>query len=140
MYFPGSGKTPYSRRGDGRAVLRSSVREFLCSEALHSLGIDTSRSASLVVSDDAVMRDQFYNGNVVAERAAIVLRVAPSWFRIGSLQILESNSEIVLLRQLVDFIIKNHFDSDISNSEDRFVRVSSRSYSFIENFNNIFIT
>uniref|UniRef100_A0A8C7EXD4 Selenoprotein O n=1 Tax=Neovison vison TaxID=452646 RepID=A0A8C7EXD4_NEOVI len=64
LQLKGSGKTPYSRNGDGRAVLRSSVREFLCSEAMHSLGIPTSRAASLVVSDDEVWRDQFYNGNV----------------------------------------------------------------------------
>ncbi|KAF3815834.1 hypothetical protein GH733_016205, partial [Mirounga leonina] len=57
-----------NRNGDGRAVLHSSVREFLCSEAMHSLGIPTSRAASLVVSDDEVWRDQFYNGNVVKER------------------------------------------------------------------------
>ncbi|KAF4788486.1 selenoprotein O [Turdus rufiventris] len=68
LQLKGSGKTPYSRNGDGRAVLRSSVREFLCSEAMHYLGIPTSRAASLVVSDDAVWRDQFYNGNIKRER------------------------------------------------------------------------
>ncbi|KAJ7396137.1 selenoprotein O [Pitangus sulphuratus] len=68
LQLKGSGKTPYSRNGDGRAVLRSSVREFLCSEAMHYLGIPTSRAASLVVSDDDVWRDQFYNGNIKKER------------------------------------------------------------------------
>ncbi|XP_045391168.1 protein adenylyltransferase SelO-like isoform X6 [Lemur catta] len=68
LQLKGSGKTPYSRNGDGRAVLRSSVREFLCSEAMHYLGIPTSRAASLVVSDDEVWRDQFYNGNITKER------------------------------------------------------------------------
>ncbi|NWW37559.1 SELO protein, partial [Panurus biarmicus] len=86
------------RNGDGRAVLRSSVREFLCSEAMHYLGIPTSRAASLVVSDDDVWRDQFYNGNIKKERGAIVLRLAKSWFRIGSLEILAHSGELDLLR------------------------------------------
>ncbi|XP_026977481.1 uncharacterized protein [Sagmatias obliquidens] len=100
-----------NRNGDGRAVLRSSVREFLCSEAMYYLRIPTSRAASLVVSDDAVWRDQFYNGNVVKERGAVVLRVAKSWFRIGSLEILAHYGELDLLRMLLDFIIQEHFPS-----------------------------
>lgn len=109
LQLKGSGKTPYSRNGDGRAVLRSSVREFLCSEAMHHLGIPTSRAASLVVSDDPVWRDQFYNGNVKKERGAVVLRVAKSWFRIGSLEILAHSGELDLLRKLLDFVIEEHF-------------------------------
>ncbi|TKC48337.1 hypothetical protein EI555_016292, partial [Monodon monoceros] len=111
LQLKGSGKTPYSRNGDGRAVLRSSMREFLCSEAMYYLRIPTSRAASLVVSDDAVWRDQFYNGNVVKERGAVVLRVAKSWFRIGSLEILAHYGELDLLRMLLDFIIQEHFPS-----------------------------
>ncbi|XP_063777726.1 protein adenylyltransferase SelO-like isoform X1 [Pseudophryne corroboree] len=109
LQLKGSGKTPYSRNGDGRAVLRSSVREFLCSEAMHYLGIPTSRAASLVVSNDAIWRDQFYNRNVKKERGAVVLRVAKSWFRFGSLEVLTNSGEFYLLRKLVDFIIKEHF-------------------------------
>nr|XP_058912677.1 protein adenylyltransferase SelO-like isoform X3 [Kogia breviceps] len=111
LQLKGSGKTPYSRNGDGRAVLRSSLREFLCSEAMYYLRIPTSRAASLVVSDDAVWRDQFYSGNVVKERGAVVLRVAKSWFRIGSLEILAHYGELDLLRMLLDFIIQEHFPS-----------------------------
>ncbi|XP_068091766.1 protein adenylyltransferase SelO-like isoform X2 [Hyperolius riggenbachi] len=111
LQLKGSGKTPYSRNGDGRAVLRSSVREFLCSEAMYYLGIPTSRAASLVLSSDAVWRDQFYNGNVKKERGAVVLRVAKSWFRIGSLEMLSNSGEYSLLKKLVDFIIKEHFPS-----------------------------
>ncbi|XP_028351609.1 protein adenylyltransferase SelO-like isoform X3 [Physeter macrocephalus] len=111
LQLKGSGKTPYSRNGDGRAVLRSSMREFLCSEAMYYLRIPTSRAASLVVSDDAVWRDQFYSGNVVKERGAVVLRVAKSWFRIGSLEILAHYGELDLLRMLLDFIIQEHFPS-----------------------------
>lgn len=119
LQLKGSGKTPYSRDGDGRAVLRSSIREFLCSEAMYYLGIPTSRAASLVVSNDAVWRDQFYNGNVKKERGAMVLRVAKSWFRIGSLEILANYGEFNLLRQLVDFIIKEHFPSINTTDPDR---------------------
>jgi len=72
-------------------------------------GIPTSRAAALVVSNDLVKRDQFYNGNVHKERTAIVLRLAPSWFRIGSFELLARDGEIDLLKQLSDFVIKNHF-------------------------------
>uniref|UniRef100_A0A9L0SCB5 Selenoprotein O n=1 Tax=Equus caballus TaxID=9796 RepID=A0A9L0SCB5_HORSE len=121
LQLKGSGKTPYSRHGDGRAVLRSSVREFLGSEAVHHLGIPTSRAASLVVSDDEVWRDQFYDGNVVKERAAVVLRVAKSWFRIGSLEILAHYGELDLLRTLLDFIIQEHFPSVDVGEPNRYV-------------------
>ncbi|CAK6432781.1 unnamed protein product [Pipistrellus nathusii] len=125
LQLKGSGKTPYSRNGDGRAVLRSSVREFLCSEAMYYLGIPTSRAASLVVSDDEVWRDQFYNGNIVKERGAVVLRVAKSWFRIGSLEILTHYGELDLLRTLLDFIIQEHFPSVDIREPNRYVEFFS---------------
>lgn len=109
LQLKGSGKTPYSRSGDGRAVIRSSVREFLCSEAMHFLGVPTSRAASLIVSEEPVLRDQFYNGNVKTERGAVVLRLARSWFRIGSLEVLSQSGEIDLLRKLLNFVIGEHF-------------------------------
>ncbi|KAM5144201.1 protein adenylyltransferase SelO-like isoform 1-T1 [Callospermophilus lateralis] len=121
LQLKGSGKTPYSRNGDGRAVLRSSVREFLCSEAMHYLGIPTSRAVSLVVSDDEVWRDQFYNGNIMKERGAVVLRAAKSWFRIGSLEILAHYGELDLLRTLLDFIIQEHFPSIDVKEPNRYV-------------------
>ncbi|XP_048150359.1 protein adenylyltransferase SelO-like isoform X1 [Corvus hawaiiensis] len=125
LQLKGSGKTPYSRNGDGRAVLRSSVREFLCSEAMHYLGIPTSRAASLIVSDDDVWRDQFYNGNIKKERGAIVLRLAKSWFRIGSLEILTHSGELDLLRRLLDFIIQEHFPSIAMNDSNRYLEFFS---------------
>lgn len=109
LQLKGSGKTPYSRAGDGRAVLRSSVREFLASEAMHYLGVPTSRAVGLVVSEEPVWRDQFYDGHPRQERAAVVLRIAPSWFRIGSLEILHHSREYMLLKQLVDFTIDHYF-------------------------------
>ena len=72
-------------------------------------GIPTSRAAALVVSSDRVKRDQFYNGSIHKERTAVVLRVAPSWFRIGSFELLARDGEIDLLKQLSDFVIKNYF-------------------------------
>ncbi|XP_012863606.1 protein adenylyltransferase SelO-like [Echinops telfairi] len=119
LQLKGSGKTPYSRNGDGRAVLRSSGRELLCSEALHYLGIPPSRAASLVVSDDDVWRDPLYDGNIVKERGAVVLRIAKSWFRIGSLEILAHYGELDLLRTLLDFIIQEHFPSVDVKEPDR---------------------
>lgn len=116
----GSGKTPYSRKGDGRAVLRSSVREFLASEAMHSLGIPTSRAASLVVSNERVWRDQFYDGNPRQELTAIVMRLAPSWFRIGSLEILHYNQEYELLQQTVDFVIDHYFPNLVLFNTNRY--------------------
>ncbi|XP_059182952.1 protein adenylyltransferase SelO-like [Centropristis striata] len=121
LQLKGSGKTPYSRSGDGRAVIRSSVREFLCSEAMYFLGIPTSRAASLIVSDEPVIRDQFYNGNVKTERGAVVLRLAKSWFRIGSLEILAQSGEIDLLRKLLNFVIDEHFSSITSEDPDKYL-------------------
>lgn len=99
------------------------MREFLCSEAFHYLKIPTSRAASLVVSEDPVIRDQFYNGNVQTEQAAVVLRVAASWLRIGSLEILEQSFEVELLRHLVNFIIKNYYTNEVDfSSKDKYVQ------------------
>lgn len=126
LQLKGSGKTPYSRSGDGRAVIRSSVREFLCSEAMHFLGVPTSRALSLVVSEEPVWRDLFYNGNVIKERGAVVLRLARSWFRIGSLEILTRTGELDVLRTLLDFIIEEYFKSIAMNDPDKYVVFFSR--------------
>ncbi|XP_062567085.1 protein adenylyltransferase SelO-like [Saccostrea cucullata] len=126
LQLKGSGRTPYSRQGDGRAVLRSSVREFLCSEAMFHLGIPTSRAAALVVSDDPVMRDQFYDGHPRVERGAVILRLAHSWFRIGSLEILAKNKEFQFLRQLLDFVIENFFLHINTTGKDKYLELYSR--------------
>ena len=114
----GAGPTPYSRRADGRAVLRSSMREFLCSEAMHSLGVPTTRALSLVLSGEQVIRDLFYNGNPAPEPGAIVCRVAPSFLRFGNFQILASNGEIDLLRKLTDFLITDYYPELNLNDAD----------------------
>ncbi len=105
----GAGRTPYSRAGDGRAVLRSSVREFLCSEAMHHLGIPTTRALSLVSSGESVIRDMFYDGHPRAEPGAIVCRVAPSFLRFGNFQLPASRHELDLLKGLSDYAIRTFF-------------------------------
>jgi uncharacterized protein YdiU (UPF0061 family) len=87
MQLKGSGKTPYSRSADGRAVLRSSIREFLCSEAIHYLDIPTTRAGSLIVSDSTVKRDPLYSGNVIDEKCAVVMRIAPNFLRFGTFEL-----------------------------------------------------
>jgi len=109
LQLKGAGSTPYSRSADGLAVLRSSIREHLCSEAMFHLGIPTTRSLSLMLSGDMVMRDMLYNGNAELEKGAIVCRVAPSFIRFGNFQIFASRNEIEQLKQLADFTIKHFF-------------------------------
>jgi serine/tyrosine/threonine adenylyltransferase len=109
LQLKGAGKTPYSRTADGRAVLRSSLREFLCSEAMHWLDVPTTRALSLAGSGEAVIRDMFYDGHPAAEPGAIVCRVAPSFVRFGNFQILTANSELDALKRLADFVVTNYF-------------------------------
>ncbi len=116
----GAGPTPYSRRADGRAVLRSSVREYLCSEAMHFLGIPTTRALSLVATGDPVVRDMFYDGNPAAEPGAIVCRVARSFLRFGNFEILTAHEEPELLRILTDELLREHYPEIDSNGEDRY--------------------
>jgi serine/tyrosine/threonine adenylyltransferase len=109
LQLKGAGPTPYSRRADGRAVLRSSIREFLCSEAMHHLGIPTTRALSLVQTGDQVLRDMFYNGDEKPEPGAIVCRVAPSFLRFGHYELFASRGETALLQALVDFTIASYY-------------------------------
>ena len=109
LQLKGAGLTPYSRTADGRAVLRSSVREFLCSEAMHHLGIPTTRALSLVATGETVVRDMFYDGHPQAEPGAIVCRVAPSFLRFGHFELPASRGDIALLRQLADVCIRRDF-------------------------------
>ena len=109
LQLKGAGPTPYSRTADGRAVLRSSVREFLCSEAMHHLGVPTTRALSLVLTGDRVIRDMFYDGRPRAEPGAVVCRVAPSFIRFGNFELPASRGETALLNQLIDFTIARDF-------------------------------
>jgi len=109
LQLKGAGPTPYSRTADGRAVLRSSLREFLCSEAMQHLGVPTTRALSLVGTGESVLRDMFYNGNAQMEPGAVVCRVAPSFIRFGNFEILAARGELELLQRLVDFTIARDF-------------------------------
>lgn len=117
VQLKGSGRTAYSRRGDGRAVLRSSVREYLMSEAMYYLGVPTTRALSLVDTGDKVLRDMFYDGNADYENGAIVARVAPSFLRFGNFQILFARGEEDNLRKLLDWTVEK-FYPDITSSGD----------------------
>ncbi len=108
LQLKGAGPTPYSRSADGRAVLRSSIREFLCSEAMHHLGVPTTRALSLVTTGDQVLRDMFYDGNPAYEPGAIVCRVAPSFIRFGHFEILRARGDEALLKSLADHTIRRH--------------------------------
>jgi uncharacterized protein YdiU (UPF0061 family) len=109
LQLKGAGKTPYSRTADGRAVLRSSLREFACSEAMFHLGVPTTRALSLVGTGEGVIRDMFYDGHPAPEPGAIVCRVAPSFVRFGNFQILAANNDLDVLRRLVDYVVREHF-------------------------------
>jgi serine/tyrosine/threonine adenylyltransferase len=109
LQLKGAGLTPYSRTADGRAVLRSSVREFMCSEAMHGLGVPTTRALSLTATGATVIRDMFYDGNPEPEPGAIVCRVAPSFVRFGNFQIHAAHDEIDTLKRLADYVIVQHY-------------------------------
>ncbi|MDO9049214.1 MAG: YdiU family protein [Methylobacter sp.] len=109
LQLKGAGETPYSRSADGLAVLRSSVREFLCSEAMYHLGVPTTRALSLILTGEEVIRDMFYNGNPRPEPGAVVCRVAPSFTRFGNFQIFTARGELELLKKLVDYTIRTDF-------------------------------
>lgn len=102
LQLKGSGLTRYSRQGDGRAVLRSSIREYLMSEAMHGLGIETSRALALIGSDTDVARERW-------EKGAIVLRVSPTWVRFGTFEYFARGSQIQHLEKLADYVIDESF-------------------------------
>jgi uncharacterized protein YdiU (UPF0061 family) len=118
LQLKGAGPTPYSRNADGLAVLRSSIREFLCSEAMYHLGVPTTRALSLMLTGETVIRDMFYNGNPKAELGAVVCRVAPSFTRFGHFQICTARQDIVLLKQLADYTIRTDFPHLNANAPD----------------------
>ena len=134
LQLKGAGPTPYSRTADGLAVLRSSVREFLCSEAMFHLGVPTTRALSLVTTGEWVRRDMFYDGNPQLEPGAVVCRVAPSFTRFGNFEIFSARGEIDLLRQLADFTIRTDFAHLLG---DKSADVSSDTY--VQWFNEICI-
>ena len=102
LHLKGAGMTPFSREGDGRAVLRSTIREYLCSEAMHALGIPTTRALCIVGSDDKVYREQI-------ETAATLVRMAPSHVRFGTFEIFYYRKQHEHLKLLADYVIEQFF-------------------------------
>ena len=112
IQLKGSGKTPYSRFGDGKAVLRSSIREYLASEALHYLGIPTTRALCIIGSDENVMREGI-------EKAAMITRVAPSFIRFGHFEFFTHSGKPELTKKLADYVIEKFFP-ELANASDKY--------------------
>ena len=126
LQLKGAGLTPYSRDADGRKVLRSSIREFLCSEAIHHLGGATTRAATCIASDDKVVRDIFYKGNPKLETCAVISRLAPTFIRFGSFEIFKPLDQMTgrrgpsvgrkdILTKLTNYVIET-FYPEIGNT------------------------
>lgn len=133
VQLKGAGQTPFSNSKDGRKVLRSSIREFLCSEAMHHLGIPTTRAGCCVTSDTMVERDKYHTGTAIKERASLVLRIAPTFLRFGSFEIFKASDPLTgyqgpspgnigILHKLLDYTINNFFPQittqEFQNCED----------------------
>lgn len=116
IQWKGPGATPYSRHADGRAVLRSSVREYLMSEAMYHLGIPTTRALSLAFTGEDVVRDIMYSGNPQLEKGAVIIRTAESFLRFGHFELMSAQREYNTLQELADFTIENYFP-EITSSE-----------------------
>lgn len=113
IQLKGSGKTPYSRFGDGRAVLRSCIREYLCSENIHALGIPTTRSLSIIGTGQPVFRE-------TAEPGAVFTRLSPSHIRFGHFEHFNALNEPDLIQQLLDYLIQEHYPS-LENNKDKYL-------------------
>lgn len=122
LQLKGAGPTPYSRTADGRAVLRSSLREYLCSEAMHHLGVPTTRALGLVTTGEQVVRDMFYDGHAAPEPGAVVCRVAPSFVRFGNFEIHASRREFDVERQLLDHVITRDLPELGAPGPDAYIR------------------
>ncbi|WP_426275259.1 protein adenylyltransferase SelO [Chryseobacterium sp. S-02] len=120
IQWKGAGATPYSRHADGRAVLRSSVREYLMSEAMHYLGVPTTRALSLSLTGEKVVRDILYNGNPQEEKGAVVVRTAESFLRFGHFELMSAQQEYNTLQDLLDFTVENYFPEIQSEGNQKY--------------------
>lgn len=118
LQLKGAGPTPYSRGADGRAVLRSSLREFVCSEAMHHLGVPTTRALSLVATGEQVERDMFYDGHPRLEPGAVVCRVAPSFIRFGHFELPAARGDTGLLEALLRLCVERDFPGHRADTVD----------------------
>jgi uncharacterized protein YdiU (UPF0061 family) len=120
IQWKGAGATPYSRHADGRAVLRSSVREYLMSEAMYHLGVPTTRALSLAFTGEDVIRDIMYSGNPQLEKGAAVIRTAESFIRFGHFELMSAQREYNTLQDLADFTIENYFPEVTSTDSQKY--------------------
>ena len=121
LQYKGAGATPYSRRGDGRAVLRSTIREYLMSEAMFHLGVPTTRALSLSLSGEKVMRDIMYDGNPAFEKGAVMIRTAESFLRFGHFEFLNAGGEVSILKNLADWTINRYFTEIQSDGTEKYI-------------------
>lgn len=122
LQLKGAGPTPYSRSADGLAVLRSSIREYLCSESMFHLGVPTTRALSLALTGDKVLRDMLYNGNAAYEKGAVVCRVAPSFIRFGNFEIFAARKDIATLKELTDYTILHFYPELGKPSKETYIQ------------------
>ncbi|HAP94650.1 protein adenylyltransferase SelO [Epilithonimonas hominis] len=122
IQWKGAGATPYSRHADGRAVLRSSIREYLMSEAMFHLGIPTTRALSITKTGEDVVRDMQYSGNPQKEQGAVVVRTAESFLRFGHFELLSARNQTDLLKQLADYTIENFYpEVNSENNPNKYI-------------------
>lgn len=121
LQLKGAGATPYSRTADGLAVLRSSIREHLCSEAMYHLGVPSTRSLSLALTGDKVLRDVLYDGNPAYEKGAVVCRAAPSFIRFGNFEILAARQDVKTLTLITDYTIKHLYPEIKSDGKGKYL-------------------
>lgn len=125
IQWKGAGATPFSRNADGRAVLRSSIREFLMSEAMHHLNLPTTRALSLCLTGENIMRDILYNGNPKPEPGAVIVRTAESFLRFGHFEWFSAQKEFDTLKKLADFVINNYYTEISFDSESKYKELFS---------------
>ena len=136
LQYKGSGLTPYSRAADGRKVLRSSLREFLASEAMWALGVPTTRAGSLCTSDTYIVRDQFYTGDIRRERASVITRIAQTFIRFGSFEVCKRRDPRTgasgpcvgkpqVIRQLMDYVCSGFFPEAEAQYQKQLVECGS---------------
>lgn len=133
LQLKGAGITRFSRMGDGRAVLRSSIREFLCSEAMHALGIPTTRALSIIGSDLPIRRETL-------ETAAVCARLAPSFMRVGHFEHFASLDDLGRLKEFADYLIQNHYPES-QNTENPYLslfkEICSRNASLVAQWQSV---
>lgn len=121
IQWKGAGATPYSRHADGRAVSRSSIREYLMSEAMYHLGVPTTRALSLSLTGEKVARDIMYSGNVEFEQGAVVIRTSETFLRFGHFELLAARNELDTLQKLTDHTITKYFSEINANSKEKYL-------------------